>query len=58
MTRLLILLVAALFIVGFAFLTFSVIAQQGLTLASLLSVFILLLLGVGILGALFNPPRR
>jgi hypothetical protein len=57
-TRLLILLVVALFIIGFAFLTFSAIAQQGFTLASLLSVFVLLLLFVGILGALFNPPRQ
>jgi hypothetical protein len=57
-TRLLILLVAALFIIGFAFLTFSAITQQGFTLASLLSVFILVLLFVGIAGALFNPPRQ
>jgi hypothetical protein len=57
-TRLLILLVAALFIIGFAFLTFSAITQQGFTLASLLSVFILVLLFVGIVGALFNPPRQ
>ena len=58
MTRLLILLVTALFIAGFAYLTVATIAEQGLTAAGLLSVFILLLLGVGILGALFNPPRR
>ena len=58
MTRLLILLVAALFITGFAYLTIATIAEQGLTAAGLLSVFILLLLGVGIVGALFNPPRR
>jgi hypothetical protein len=57
-TRLLILLLATLFIVGFAFLTISTIAEQGLTLAGLLSVLILLLLGVGVLGALFNPPRQ
>ena len=58
MTRLLVLLVAALFVSGFAYLTVVTIAEQGLTLAGLLSVLILLLLGVGIVGALFNPPRR
>lgn len=58
MTRLLVLLAAALFVTGFAYLTVSTIAEQGLTLAGLLSVLILLLLGVGIVGALFNPPRR
>jgi hypothetical protein len=56
--RLLVLLVAALFVTGFAYLTVSTIAEQGLTLAGLLSVLILLLLGVGIVGALFNPPRK
>jgi len=44
------------FIVGFAFLTFVAVTEQGFTLASLLSVLILLLLVVGILGALRNPP--
>jgi hypothetical protein len=57
-TRILILLVAALFIVGFAFLTLSAIAAQGFTLGSAISVFVVLLMGVGILGALLNPPRR
>ncbi len=58
MTRLLVLSVALIFIAGFAFLTISAALHQGLTLASLLSAFILLLLFVGIVGALFNPPRR
>jgi hypothetical protein len=58
MTRILILLVAALFIVGFAFLTLSAIAAQGFTLGSAISLFVILLMGVGILGALLNPPRR
>jgi hypothetical protein len=57
-TRILILLVAALFIVGFAFLTLSAIAAQGFTLGTAISVFVVLLMGVGILGALLNPPRR
>jgi hypothetical protein len=58
LTRLLILILAALFITGFAYLTIGTIAEQGLTLAGLLSVLILLLLGVGVVGALFNPPRQ
>ncbi len=59
MTRVLILLVAALFIVGFAFLTLSTIsAQGGISLGTGISVFVVVLMGIGILGALLNPPRR
>ena len=57
-TRLVVLLVATLFIVGLAFLTVSVIAAQGFTLGSAVSVFVVVLMGVGIVGALLNPPRR
>jgi hypothetical protein len=57
MIRLLILAVAMVFITGFAFLTISAVSQQGFTLASALSIFVLVLLAVGIIGALFNPPR-
>ena len=56
MRRNLVLGAALVFIVGFAFLTFVAVTEQGFTLASLLSVLILLLLVVGILGALRNPP--
>ena len=59
MTRLLVLCVALVFIAGFAFLTYvSVVEQGGISLASVLSVFILVLLAVGVVGALRNPPRR
>ena len=58
MTRAVVLCVALLFIAGFAFLTISAALNQGLTIASLLSAFILVLLLVGIVGALFNPPRQ
>jgi hypothetical protein len=58
MTRAVVLCVALLFIAGFAFLTVSAALDQGLTIASLLSAFILVLLFVGIVGALFNPPRQ
>jgi hypothetical protein len=57
MTRLLVLATALIFIAGLAFLTVAAIVSQGFSLASLLSVFILVLLGVGIVGALRNPPR-
>ena len=45
-----------MFIVGFAFLTIVAATEQGVTLATVLSVFILVLLAVGIVGALRNPP--
>ncbi len=57
MRRLLVLGVALLFVTGFAFLTLSAISQQGFTLASAISIFVLILLAVGVIGALFNPPR-
>ncbi len=56
--RRLVLGAALLFIVGFAFLTLSAISQQGFTLLSAVSIFVLVLLGVGIVGAMLNPPRR
>jgi hypothetical protein len=57
-TRVLILLVAALFIVGFAFLTISAIAAQGFTLGTAISAFVVVLMAIGILGALLSFPRR
>jgi hypothetical protein len=58
MTRRLVLGAALLFIAGFAFLTVSAVSQQGFTLLSAVSIFVLVLLGVGIVGAMLNPPRR
>jgi hypothetical protein len=57
MNRRLVLAAALLFIGGFAFLTYHALAEQGITLLGLVSVFILVLLAVGIIGALRNPPR-
>ncbi|MCW3027494.1 MAG: hypothetical protein JWN81_705 [Solirubrobacterales bacterium] len=57
MARRLVLAAALVFIAGFAFLTYRALADQGVTLWGLLSVFILVLLAVGIVGALRNPPR-
>jgi hypothetical protein len=57
MRRILVLGAVLVFIAGFAFLTVSAIVEQGFTIASLLSILILLLLAIGIVGALRNPPR-
>jgi hypothetical protein len=57
MTRLLVLGAALVFIGGFAILTVSAISEQGITVAGVLSILILVLLAVGILGALRHPPR-
>ena len=58
MTRTVVLAVSLAFILGLAYLTVASAVEQGITILSLLSVFVLLLLLVGIVGALFNPPRR
>jgi hypothetical protein len=57
-TRLLILLVATLFVVGFAFLTLhTIVAQKGISAGTAISVFIVVLMGVGIFGALLDRRR-
>jgi hypothetical protein len=58
MTRLLVLGAALLFITGFAFLTYASIVREGVGAGSVLSIFIVILLAVGIVGALRNPPRE
>ncbi len=57
MTRLLVLGPGAHVHRRFAFLTFAAVVEEGFSVASALSVFILVLLAVGIVGALRNPPR-
>jgi len=57
MRRILVLGAVLVFIAGFAFLTVAAAIEQGFTVASLISIFILVLLAVGIVGALRNPPR-
>ncbi len=57
MPRLAVLALVLVFILGFAALTLRAVAERGFTLASLLSVLILVLLAVGIIGAMRNPPR-
>jgi len=57
MRRTAVLAAVLVFIAGFAFLTLASIVEQGLTVAAVLSILILVLLSVGIVGALRNPPR-
>jgi hypothetical protein len=57
MTRVAVLAVSLAFILGFAFLTIGGIEQYGLTAEGVLSVLVLVILTVGIVGALRNPPR-
>jgi uncharacterized membrane protein len=55
--RALVLGAALVFIAGFAFLTLAAIIENGFTAASALSIFILVLLAVGVIGALRHPPQ-
>jgi hypothetical protein len=57
MARILVLAAVLVFIAGFAFLTYRAFSEQGVTVFGLISIFILVLLAVGIVGALRNPPR-
>jgi hypothetical protein len=57
MTRLVVFSVALAFVLGFAFLTVSVFAQKGVTVAGVIAAFFVLLLAVGLVGALRHPPR-
>jgi hypothetical protein len=58
MTRVAVLAVSLAFIVGFALLTIGGIEQFGLSVQAVLSVVVLVILTVGVVGALRNPPRR
>ncbi|MGA9874880.1 MAG: hypothetical protein WBQ21_03640 [Solirubrobacteraceae bacterium] len=57
MTRVAVLALSLAFILGFAFLTIGGIEQFGLSIPGVLSVVILVILTVGVVGALRNPPR-
>ena len=57
MSRLVVLGAALVFIAGFAFLTFAAVIEGGFSLGTVASVVILVLLCVGVVGALRNPPR-
>lgn len=57
MTRLAVFSIALAFVAGFAFLTISEFARQGVTVAGVIAAFFVLLLAIGIVGALRHPPR-
>jgi hypothetical protein len=57
MTRTVVMAAAILIIFGFALLTIHAVAEQGVSLASVVSLFILILLGVGVIGAASHPRR-
>jgi hypothetical protein len=54
--RTIVLTLALLFVALFAFLTAVGVADTGLSALSVISILILILLGVGVIGALLNPP--
>lgn len=58
MTRVVVLAMALAFLLGFSFLTIAGIKQAGFGIESVVSLAVLLLLVVGIVGALRNPPGR
>ena len=53
----LILALSMVFVAGLGYLTVDAVSKEGFTLLSAISVFVLVLLAVGVLGALFNSPR-
>lgn len=57
-TRGLVLATALVFTIFFAILTASVIIKQGLTIAGLLAIVIIVMFALGIIGALRNPPPK
>lgn len=57
MNRTIVLFLALAFIAGFAALTIAAIDQEGVTAASVIAIFILVLLAVGVIGAIRTPPR-
>jgi hypothetical protein len=56
--RLLVFLAAAVFIAGMATLTALYLANNGVTVVGVLGVLVLIVCGVGVLGAFVHPPRR
>ena len=55
--RLLVFGIAVVFIIGLAVLTVIDISRHGVTGIGLVSILVLVVFGVGVLGALGQPPR-
>jgi hypothetical protein len=56
--RILVFLSAVLFIVGLALLTVLYLKHNGLTVAGVVGLVVLVVVGVGVLGALLHRPRQ
>jgi quinol-cytochrome oxidoreductase complex cytochrome b subunit len=58
MARVIVLVIALVFIIGLAVLTLVGTAEHGFTLQGAVSVFVVAVLGVGIVGALLDRTRK
>jgi hypothetical protein len=56
--RYLVLPVAILAVLAFAVLTAIELSQNGVTLAGIVGVCVVIVLGVGVIGAALHPPRK
>jgi hypothetical protein len=56
--RFLVFTAALLFILGLGLLTVLYVKSSGLTVVGVLGVIVLVVVGVGVIGALLHPPRR
>jgi len=56
--RIVVFTLAVVFICAMAVLTALDITNNGVTVVGVLGVFVLIVCGVGIIGALIQPPRR
>jgi hypothetical protein len=57
MARNAVLVIALVFVIGLAVLTLVTVGEHGFSLAGLVSVFVVAVLGVGIFGALLGPRK-
>lgn len=56
--RFLVFLSALLFIVGFGLLTALYFKSNGVTAVGIVGLSVLVVIGIGVIGALLHPPRR
>jgi hypothetical protein len=56
--RYLVFAAALVFIAAFGLLTAFYFANNGVTLVGIIGLIVLIVIGVGIIGALLHPPRR
>jgi len=56
--RYLVLPVAIVAVLAFAVLTAIELSQNGITLAGIVGVCVVIVLGVGVIGAALHPPRK